>query len=244
MMNKTGVLKEKLKTYYKDVNLEDYLENLLDGMRKYHGKKFDKILDIGSGVGSFGESISKFPFKIFCLEASEYGVLSTLKKGLNVKKFILKNGLKLPFKKNYFSLVVMNQVIEHIEKESGQFYINEIIRVLEPGGVCIIKSPSKYSKIWRTDPHHIYCWKPNELLNEVLKHSELVGFVKLERTVLEPWMFLSYNEKIIDYWHKKNKSPKLKWFFKTIFKILDKIFGLISNTDKLLSVSNITFVKK
>lgn len=244
MTDRTGILKEKLKTYYKDVNLKDYLENLLVGMREYNGGKFDKILDIGSGVGSFGESISKFHFEIFCLEASEYGVSSALKKGLNVKKFLLKNYAKLPFKDNHFSLVVMNQVIEHVNKETGQFYINEIIRVLEPGGVCIIKSPSKYSKIWQTDPHHVYCWKPNELFNEISKYSESIESIKMERTVLEPWMFFSYNENIINHWHKKNKNPKIKWFLKTIFKILDKTIGLISNTDKLLSVSNITFVKK
>lgn len=244
MTNKNGILKEKLKTYYKDVNLKDYLENLFTGMKEYGGKRFDKILDIGSGVGSFGESISKFHFKLFCLEASEYGISSSLKKGLNVKKFLLKNEVKLPFKDNYFSLILMNQVIEHVDKETGQFYIKEIIRVLEPGGVCIIKSPSRYSKIWQTDPHHIYCWKPNELFNEVLKHSKSIKLIKMERTVLEPWMFFSYNENIIDYWHKKNKNPKIKWLFKSIFKILDRTIGLVLGTDKLLSVSNVTFVKK
>ena len=140
--------------------------------------------------------------------------------------------------------MVFNQVIEHLEKEVGKYYIKEIIRVLEPGGVAIIKSPSKYSKIWRTDPHHLYCWKPNELYNEVEKYKDNLSDLISQRVTLEPWMFFKYNETIIDTWHKYNRYPKLKRIFSLLFIIADKILNKLTETDRLLAVSNITFVKK
>ena len=172
--------------------------------------RIEKILDIGSGVGSFAESVKPFGFKVFGLEGSDYGVKKCKSKGIDCQKFLLEKGNKLPFRENEISLVVMNQVIEHIDKETGQYYIKEIMRVLQPGGVGIIKSPSRYSKIWKTDPHHVYCWKPNELYREVSQYIKSSANIKLYRTPLEFWMLRNYNEEVIDIWHKYNKYPKIK----------------------------------
>ena len=166
------------------------------------------------------------------------------KKYINTLDFYLKKNKKLPFANNTFSLVVFNQVIEHLNKDVGQYYIKEIIRILEPGGVAIIKSPSKYARIWRTDPHHIYCWKPNELLQEVKKHKKDLSTIELQRAALEPWMIFSYSDNIIDTWHKYNKYPTIKRVFQLSSKILDTILYKITKSNRLLAVSNVTFVKK
>src|SRR5690606_22146494 len=128
------------------------------------------------------------------LEGSDYGVKESIRKGFDCKKFFLKEGNKLPFKDNSISFVLMNQIIEHIGKESGQYYIKEVHRVLEPGGVCIIKSPSTYNKIWKSDPHHVYLWKPNDLYAEVSKYVKDRNKIHQSRTVLEFWMFNEYDE--------------------------------------------------
>ncbi len=244
MINKKGILEKKLETYYSDVNIYSYLNILNEAKINYKGKSFQRILDIGSGVGSFIEALKNYPYKVYALEGSNYGYATLLKKKVNVKKFFLENNKKLPFKDNYFSFVLMNQVIEHLDKKTGKFYVKEIIRVLEPGGVGIIKSPSKYSVIWNTDPHHVYCWEPNELFNEINKYSDQLLEMRKQRVVLEPWMFTKYNEKIINIWHKKNKFPYVKRFFYLIFKLLDKLINIFIKTDRLLSVANVTFVKK
>ena len=243
-MKKNGILNKKLKTYYGDVNLKNYRQIFLEAIINYNGDNFCNVLDIGVGIGSFLESIKPFGYNSYALEASEYGVKTCLEKGINCQSFFLEQNRQLPFENNKFSLVVFNQVIEHLEKEVGKYYIKEIIRVLEPGGVAIIKSPSTYSKIWRTDPHHLYCWKPNELYDEVEKYNDNLSDIILQRVTLEPWMFFEYNEKIIDTWHKYNRYPKIKRIFALSSTIADKILNKLTKTDRLLAVSNVTFVKK
>lgn len=243
-MEKNGVLEQKLKTYYADTNLKNYRENFLIGISKYNGEKFSNVLDIGSGVGSFAESIKPFGYKVSALEASDFGYDTCVEKGIDCKKFFLKKDIKLPFEDGKFSLVFMNQVIEHVEKEVGQYYIKEILRVLEPGGVAIINSPSRYSTIWNTDPNHLYCWKPNELYKELEQYRENLSEIVLQRVPLEPWMFQRYNEEVINTWHKYNKYPRIKKFLHIIAKVLDRIFYKISGTDLFLASSNIVFVKR
>lgn len=244
MNDKTGVLNEKLKNYYEDANLINYRQIFIEAVMNYRGDKFNKILDIGSGIGIFLDSIRPFGFDLYALEASEYGLKRLKEKNINVQEFFLQKDKKLPFQDNEFSFVLFNQVIEHLKKDVGQYYIKEIIRILEPGGVAIIKSPSKYAKIWRTDPHHIYCWKPNELLREVEQYKQYISEIKLQRVPLEPWMMFDYNDNIIDTWHKYNKYPTTKRIFQLLSKILDKILFKINKSDRLLAVSNVTFVKK
>lgn len=243
-MENKGILNKKLKTYYSDVNLDNYIDIYLEGIKNYKGKEFLRILDIGGGVGSFGEAVKPFNKNVYVLEASEYGIEKCKEKGLNCRSFILENNKKLPFDNGYFSMVIMNQVIEHVDKETGQFYIREIFRVLESGGVGIIKSPSRYSYIWKTDPHHVYCWKPNEMFKEIKKYIKDSGHIKLQRVPLEPWMFFKYNEKIIDNWHKYNRYPVLKKIFHISAKILDTILSKFTKEDFLLATSNVTFVKE
>ena len=240
MNNKKGILEEKFNIYYKDVNPLNYRTILAEAVKMYRGRDFRKVLDIGSGTGLFLESIKPFNFELYALEASKTGLKSLRQKKINTLDFYLEKNKALPFEDNSFSLVVFNQVIEHLNKDVGQYYIREIISVLEPGGVAIIKSPSYYSKIWRTDPHHIYCWKPYELLDEIRKYSDKIENIQIEKNVIEPWMWFKYNEKIIDIWHKYNRHPKIR----RIFSLVGKILYEITKSEKLLAVSNVSFTKK
>ncbi len=243
-MDKQGVLETKLQDYYEDIDSYGYRYIFSQIVNLYKGKQFSSILDIGSGIGLMLDSIKPFGFDLHALEASEYGYEVLRKKDINVTKFFLEKNNPLPYEDNKFSAVIFNQVIEHVEKNVGKYYIGEIVRVLEPGGVGIIKSPSSYATIWATDPHHVYCWKPNELLKEVRKYKNLVKATPLERNYVEPWMLLKYNEKIIDKWHKYNKYPRLRTIFFIILKITDSLFLKPFGIDRLLCVSNINFVKK
>jgi len=243
-MSKNGVLNKKFETYYEDIDIKSYRNLLSEAFIYYDGNQFKRVLDMGCGIGLFLESIQPFGFQSNGLEASRYGVNRCIEKGLNCQDFFFEKGKKLPFEKNTFSMVLLNQVIEHLSKETGQYYIGEIIRVLEPGGVAIIKSPSKYSKIWRTDPHHIYCWKPNELLDEINKYGCILSDIKQQRIPVEPWMLFKYDEHIIDTWHKHNKHPLAKKIFSIHGKALDVLLHRIFNSDRVCAVANVSFVKQ
>ncbi len=58
------------------------------------------------------------------------------------------DGLHLPFPDASFECVVSSEVIEHISDENGRF-LDELTRVLEPGGVLVIGTPDYGSRSWR-----------------------------------------------------------------------------------------------
>jgi 2-polyprenyl-3-methyl-5-hydroxy-6-metoxy-1,4-benzoquinol methylase len=64
-------------------------------------------------------------------------------------------GEQLPFRSNTFDLVFSNFVVEHVN--NLQLVINEMIRVLKPGGQCVINCPNY---LWPFEPHYRLPWIP------------------------------------------------------------------------------------
>ena len=72
---------------------------------------------------------------------------------------------RFPFPDRSFQTLVMNQVIEHLSAADGLNCLRECYRVLRPGGVFYIASPSKFNKAERDgDPTHRHLYWPSELL--------------------------------------------------------------------------------
>lgn len=59
------------------------------------------------------------------------------------------DGMRLPFKDNAFECVICSQVIEHIPEENGRL-IDELTRILKPGGCLILGTPDYDRWQWRT----------------------------------------------------------------------------------------------
>jgi ubiquinone/menaquinone biosynthesis C-methylase UbiE len=97
------------------------------------------VIDIGCGDG---QKTIKFKKQIGCKTITGLdGVserLSAAKK-IGVDKIILADiEKKWPFRKNQFDVVISNQVIEHIANTDN--FIQEIYRILKPGGYCVIST--------------------------------------------------------------------------------------------------------
>jgi len=108
----------------------------------------ERLLDLGCGCGWF------------CYELAEYSE-GTLFYGIDVSAFrinvfkdeirkrasenrmecALANGEALPFSDNVFDIVVMREVLEHLQDPSGT--IMEVCRVLKDGGYLVITTPTK-----------------------------------------------------------------------------------------------------
>lgn len=58
------------------------------------------------------------------------------------------DGMRLPFPDASFECVVSSEVIEHIPNEGGRF-LDELTRVLAPGGTLVIGTPDYASRLWR-----------------------------------------------------------------------------------------------
>jgi SAM-dependent methyltransferase len=116
-----------------------YHKILLSLIDKHLGKKKKlKILDAGCGTGLFAKKLKRFG-NVYGIDASLDAVTFARKRGLNIKKASIS---RLPFKSNYFDLVVSNDVICHKSIKNDQEVVKELTRVLKPGGVLLLKLPA------------------------------------------------------------------------------------------------------
>jgi ubiquinone/menaquinone biosynthesis C-methylase UbiE len=113
-------------------------------------RKTFKLLDVGCGKGYITNQISiNFPdSEISALDYSVSAINFAFKnfKGID---FIVADAYDLPYSKEYFDVVVCNNVWEHIPDPLNMLKL--IKNVLKKGGYLIISTPSRYrmENIWR-----------------------------------------------------------------------------------------------
>jgi len=94
-----------------------------------------KILDVGCGSYPY--------FLINTVFEDKYGLDPSVSSDVgNIKiKKLNAVGTKLPYKDNFFDVVTMLAVFEHIERDKLVGVVKEIRRVLKPGGRFILTTP-------------------------------------------------------------------------------------------------------
>lgn len=114
------------------------------------------ILDLGSGEGGTAKVFSgnnlivSFDLSVIRLQRQKIAT------DLNIQKTEIKlvngNALQLPFSNKSFDLIIIQDVIEHLDDHLN-FY-NEIKRVLRQNGMIYISTPNKLSLLnFFSDPH-------------------------------------------------------------------------------------------
>ncbi len=113
------------------------------------------ILDLGSGVGNFVVACRKRGLRAFGVEPDRIGQGSSLSslqiagKRLDSGAFAAANGEQLPFSDATFDLVVLDQVIEHVQNQAS--VLSEALRVLKPTGAIYVACPN-YLRFY--EPHY------------------------------------------------------------------------------------------
>ncbi len=102
-----------------------------------------RILDIGCGSYPYFLSHTVFQqkFAVDQLPPSEYG------QRLNIQwhTLDLNSTPKLPFEDNFFNVVTLLAVVEHLNPNSMAALFVETYRVLQPNGVVILTTPAAWS---------------------------------------------------------------------------------------------------
>lgn len=105
-----------------------------------NNQKKERILDIGCG---------SYPYFLLNTDIKEkYGIDPSLNflevKGINMKKLDVTKQ-KLPFKDNFFEVVTMLAVFEHLDYDRLDFVLKEIRRILQKNGLLVVTTPAPWS---------------------------------------------------------------------------------------------------
>lgn len=101
-----------------------------------------RLLDIGCGVTPFFLMNTTFREK-FGIEQFAYGL--PLGKDVRLVAFDVEEEWFLPFKNDSFDVVTLLAVIEHLDPERVIAVLEEIHRVLKPGGILVVLTPAGWT---------------------------------------------------------------------------------------------------
>lgn len=126
------------------------------------------VLELGCAAGGMTHFLAKYFKKIVAVDIDTKAI--DMARSSNTDKnvlFQLSDALNLPFKDEFFDLVICNHVYEHVPLVHKM--MTEIHRVLKKQGICYLAGPNKYALI---EPH--YClpflsWFPKNLANYYLR---------------------------------------------------------------------------
>ena len=147
---------------FDDVRLEPRLKRLLKKIVRHQRNRSTLIkqhiddcrtpgiwLDLGCGIGQFmNEILKKRQNYVIGSEValSQLEIASALLQEKNsAENFALVNQgpCELPFKEGKFDYILSADVLEHVGYENQKTILGEILRVMKPGGVCIIHTPNQ-----------------------------------------------------------------------------------------------------
>jgi SAM-dependent methyltransferase len=120
-----------------------------------------RLLDLGSGVGSFVAACRDQGLDCFGIEPDRIGngteltAIQIARRRVAQPVFAAALGENLPFADRTFDLVTMNQVIEHVSDQRA--VLREATRVLKDGGVLYVACPN-YLRFY--EPHYKIFWLP------------------------------------------------------------------------------------
>ena len=124
--------------------LRDSEALVADFKKRIGNPKDKKIIDVGCGSGGVSIAFAKAGALVsgIDIEKDLYEIAKAQAKSLDVPvDFFLYDGSKLPFSDSYFDYAVSVSVLEHTD--NPVLYLEEIFRVLKPGGFLYLGFPNK-----------------------------------------------------------------------------------------------------
>ncbi len=146
--------------YYKETEKEDKItfEKRLNLIEKFTKNK-GKILDIGCSIGTLLDLARNKGFDCYGIEINKDAAKICKKKNLRVYQIPIE---KCSFNKNFFDLIIMNDIIEHLHNPKE--VMDMVSSILKPNGILFMVTPdigSFTSRLLGKYWHHL---KPNEHL--------------------------------------------------------------------------------
>ena len=154
-------------------------KSCINRMNKIIKLKNKVVLDIGCGYGALSSLLLDKGAIVYGTETST-GKLEVAKKIIKSNKINLKavDNEDLPFEDNYFDVVFLFDVIEHVENPGKMIW--ECERVLKPSGLLYVEFTPYYS----FTGHHLYDYAkwpihilPKKIIKKIVFSKKVKGFL-------------------------------------------------------------------
>jgi SAM-dependent methyltransferase len=150
-----------LEQYYEQVVLGSRALEAYEVLRRHRRPERLPVLDVGAGLGSFVLLSNKLDMTSIGVEPGEREVDLARERaarlGIDKAELFLRGiGEDIPVDDRSVSAVLLHDVLEHVR--DWRAVLHESNRVLAPGGVMYVKSPS-YSLRF-VEPHYLVFWIP------------------------------------------------------------------------------------
>jgi len=149
------------------------------------------VLEIGCGEGYGISELVKFSEKYIGVDKFDTFISEEIKKNNDIVFHKMEIPPLLNIEANSIDFVVTFQVIEHIQDD--HYFLNEIFRVLKPGGKLLLTTPNKLMSLSR-NPWHIREYTPFEMKDILSKY-----FAKTQVNGV-------YGNDLVMEYYKKNKE--------------------------------------
>ena len=150
-------------------------ERRLRLIQKYVPLERRKILDVGCGVGMYLLAMRDFSEGVYGVDIDGEWAAQAHH---HLPNIALTPAEQLPFVRGFFDVVLLHEVLEHLEDD--QRAIREACRVLAPGGRIVIFAPNRlypfetHGIFWRGQYHFgnfpFISWLPDPLRNRLAPH--------------------------------------------------------------------------
>jgi len=124
------------------------------------------VLDVPCGMG-WGTSLIEGTRSLVGMDISEESIAEARQRYGSTIDFRVGSMEKLAFDDASLDTVVCLEGIEHVPQAIGRSFLDEVRRVLRPGGFLLLSSPHCKTGKHSGNPYHIYEYPPAEIREEL-----------------------------------------------------------------------------
>lgn len=144
-----------------------------------------RVLDVACGAGYGTNILAQAAAEVTGVDIDGSAIRRAAKKYKRDNlKFVTADCHDMPFEAGSFDVVVANEMIEHIEDQDS--FLEEVTRVLKPGGTLLISTPNKpvYNRYKTPNPFHVSEMTIPEFRGLLTRHFGHVQFTGLRMALV------------------------------------------------------------
>ncbi len=200
----------------------------LNLVKKYVDLRGKNILDVGCGIGVYTQKFSLEGNLVYGIDIDPENI-KLAKKLTKKARFLVAKAENLPFKDNFFDIVFLHEILEHVEDDKKAVF--EAFRVLKEKGKMIIFVPNR---LYPFETHgiyfrgkYIYCnfpfinWFPKKIRDFFCPHVRIYT----KRDLKKLFEGLKVKFLVLDYVFPALDRLSVRYF--KLAKILKKILNFL-----------------